>query len=101
MGKPRRGAGPPNFCATYGFAIDCQGSEEAHVVESTELIKKLQIKAGARLWLINVPTEVAEAISAGAEIEVAKAGEPCDGVVAFAANPLEASEFAKQALQVL
>jgi hypothetical protein len=45
----------------------------------TELIKKLQIKAGTRLWLINAPAAVAKALSAGAEVEIVKAGEVCDG----------------------
>jgi hypothetical protein len=36
---------------------------------STELRKKLQVKASARLWLINVPRELAETPTAGAEVD--------------------------------
>ena len=53
-------------------------------MESVELIKKLQVKPGQKLWLVNVPRDVAEALTAGAEFEIAKAGEACDGVIAFA-----------------
>jgi hypothetical protein len=74
---------------------------EDAMVGSTELIKKLQIKAGARLWLINVPRDIAEAITAGAEVETVRPGEACDGVIAFAENPLEADKFAAQALKAL
>ena len=53
------------------------------MLESAALIKKLQIKPGAKLWLINVPEAVAEALTAGAEVETVKAGEACDGVIVF------------------
>lgn len=71
------------------------------MVESTELIRKLQIKAGARLWLVNVPEDIVEALSAGAEVELVRAGDACSGVIAFATTPAEASRVAKQALKVL
>jgi len=71
------------------------------MVESADLIQKLQIKAGARLWLINVPRDIAEALTAGAEVETVRAGEPCDGVIAFAQSPAEVDKFATQALAVL
>ena len=70
-------------------------------MDSVELLKKLQVKVGARLWLINVPRPIAEAITAGAEIETVKDGEPCDGVIAFAANPTEVVTMAVQALKVV
>lgn len=68
---------------------------------SVELIAKLQIKSGARLWLVNVPEHVAEALTAGAEVETVRHGEPCTGVIAFAANPAEVKSFTEQALAVL
>jgi hypothetical protein len=68
---------------------------------SVELISKLQIKAGAKLWLINVPEDIAEALTAGAEIETVKPGDACTGVIAFAANPTEVKAFARQALAAL
>jgi hypothetical protein len=71
------------------------------MLESAELIKKLQIKPGAKLWLINVPEDLAEALTAGAEIEAVKAGEACTAVIAYAENPTEVAAFAKQALKAL
>jgi hypothetical protein len=71
------------------------------MAESVELIAKLQIKAGSKLWLINVPEDVAEALTAGAEIEIVGPGAPCTGVIAFADNPTEATAFTEQALPVL
>ena len=56
------------------------------MIDSVELLKKLQVKAGAKLWLINVPRPIAEAITAGAEVETVKAAvelpSPWAGVVA-------------------
>jgi hypothetical protein len=47
------------------------------MIDSVELLKKLQVKAGMKLWLIDVPRDIAEAITAGAEVETVKGGEPC------------------------
>ncbi len=63
---------------------------------SAELLKKLQIKAGARLLLINVPRPLAETLTAGAEVEPVKFGEPFDGAIAFCENPTEVAAFAEQ-----
>ena len=49
----------------------------------TELLHKLQIKAGARLWLINVPQSIAKEITAGAEVEPVHEKDEYDGVLAF------------------
>jgi hypothetical protein len=68
---------------------------------STELLKKLQIKSGARLWFVNVPRPIAETLTAGAEVEPVPAGAPCDGVIAFCETPAEVAAFTKQALEVL
>ena len=70
-------------------------------MESVELIKKLQVKPGQKLWLVNVPRDVAEALTAGAEFEIAKAGEACDGVIAFAHSAADVTVLTKQALEVL
>jgi hypothetical protein len=67
----------------------------------TELRRKLQIKSGARLLLINVPEAIAEELTAGAEVEPVKPGEACDGVIAFCANAAEVSSFAKEAVAAL
>ena len=71
------------------------------MAESAALLKKLQIKPGTKLRLINVPNQIAEAITAGAEVETVKAGAACDGVIAFAETPAEADKFATQALKLL
>lgn len=68
------------------------------MTEATGLLKKLQIKSGARLWLINVPREIAETLTAGAEVEPVRHDEPCDGVIAFCENPAEVESFARQAI---
>jgi hypothetical protein len=68
---------------------------------STDLIKKLQIKSGAKLWLINVPRDIAEALTAGAEVEPVKPDEPCDGVIAFCETLAEVAVFARQATDKL
>ena len=64
----------------------------------TELLHKLQVKAGAKLWLINVPRPFAEALTAGAEVEPVPAGEAYDGAIAFCQNPMEVASFAGQIL---
>ena len=71
------------------------------MVESAALIKKLRIKPGLRLWLVNVPKQIAEAITAGAEIELVGGHEPMDGVIAFAETRAEVDSFAQQILAVL
>lgn len=71
------------------------------MTESIELLKKLQIKAGARLLLINVPQTIAEALTAGAEVEPVKLGDSCDGALAFCDNPTEVAAFAAQILPKL
>lgn len=68
---------------------------------SAELLKKLQIKSGARLWFVNVPPPIAETLTAGAEVEPVQAGSPCDGVIAFCETPAEVAVFTRQALEVL
>lgn len=65
---------------------------------SIELLKKLQIKAGSRIWFINVPQPIAETLTAGAEVQPVRPGEPYDGVLAFCANPTEVEAFAAEVL---
>ena len=55
----------------------------------TELRHKLQVKAGAKLWLINVPRALAEELSAGAEVEIVHEKDAYDGVLAFFESPAE------------
>ncbi len=63
----------------------------------TELITRLQIKAGAKLWLINVPHAVAEVLTSGAEVELVPGGEGCTGVIAFCETQAEVGSFIAQA----
>jgi hypothetical protein len=49
----------------------------------TELLHKLHIKAGAKLWLINVPRVLAEELSSGAEVEIVHEKDAYDGVLVF------------------
>ncbi|MVS98194.1 hypothetical protein [Devosia marina] len=49
----------------------------------TTLLKKLQIKSGAKLWLVNVPRALAAEISAGAEVEIVREADGYDGVLVF------------------
>jgi hypothetical protein len=64
--------------------------------ENAELIKKLGLWAGARVWLVNAPQDFAEMLTAGAEIEPVPMGEDFDGAIAFCANQTEAETFARQ-----
>jgi hypothetical protein len=68
------------------------------MVESTGLLKKLQIRAGARLWLVNVPGEIAEALTAGAEVEPVKPGERYDGALVFCGGPEEVAALAPKVI---
>ncbi len=65
---------------------------------AAELIKKLQIKPGQKLRLINAPADIAEALAD--EVTIVKSGR-CDGVIAFAQNPAEADRFSAEALKAL
>ena len=71
------------------------------MAESLALMKKLQIKAGMRLWLIDVPRAIAEALGAGAEVELVGAHDSFDSVLAFCRNPGEVESFAAQILPKL
>lgn len=71
------------------------------MTEATSLLKKLQVKAGTRLWLINVPQALAEALTAGAEVEPVGPGEAFDGAIAFCATPTEVTAFSRQILERL
>jgi hypothetical protein len=66
--------------------------------DSLALMKKLQLRAGMRLWLIDVPRPIAEALSAGAEVELVGPHDAFDGAIAFCRNPAEVASFAAQIL---
>lgn len=64
----------------------------------TELLHKLQIKAGTKLWLINVPQAIAEEITAGAEVEPVHEKDEYDGVLVFFDSPAEVEALAARIL---
>ncbi|KRA99550.1 hypothetical protein ASD83_03260 [Devosia sp. Root685] len=67
----------------------------------TELLRRLQIKAGTKLWLINVPHEIAEEITAGAEVEPVHGDSYYDGVLACFAGPAEVEAMVPRILAEL
>ena len=68
------------------------------MVHSVELLKKLQVRSGARLRLINVPRAIAEALTDGAEVQPVPDREAFDGAIAFCQNPEEVAALAGQLL---
>ena len=67
----------------------------------TELLHKLQVKAGAKLWLINVPRVLAEELSAGAEVEIVHEKDAYDGVLVFFETPAEVPALVPRILKEL
>lgn len=67
----------------------------------TELLHRLQIKAGSKLWLINVPQQIAEEITAGAEVELVHGDSYYDGVLACFTGPAEVEAMAPRILAEL
>ena len=67
----------------------------------TELLHRLQIKAGTKLWLINVPQEIAEEITAGGEVEPVHGDSYYDGVLACFAGPTEVEAMVPRILAEL
>jgi hypothetical protein len=64
---------------------------------TTDLFKKLQLKPGARLWLINMPPPFADEIIAGG-IKAAKPGTSFDGAIVFCDSPDDVAAHAKRIL---
>ena len=63
-----------------------------------ELLRKFQIKAGSRLWLINIPPAIAEEVTAGEEIEPVGETDAYDGVLAFFHSPAEVAALTPRVL---
>jgi hypothetical protein len=59
------------------------------MIDGVELRKKLQIKAGARLLLVNVPNAFAAALVGNDDIRSAGPGEAFDGALAFCETPAD------------
>jgi hypothetical protein len=67
----------------------------------TELLHRLQIEAGTKLWLINVPQHIAEEITAGAEVEPVSGDSYYDGVLACFTGPAEVESMVPRILKEL
>ncbi len=67
----------------------------------TELLRKLQIIAGSKIWMINVPQAIAEEISAGAEVEPVHEKDAYDGVLAFFTSASEVESVVPRILAEL
>ncbi len=65
-------------------------------MDGAELLRKLQIRPGARVALIGAPAEVESAIEGA--VRLTEPGQACDAAVAFCANPADVAAFAQQAL---
>jgi hypothetical protein len=68
------------------------------MTDSIELLKKLQIGAGTKLLLIDVPKTVSDLLLAGAEVEAVRPGDAYDGVLAFCDTPKAVAFAAEKAL---
>ena len=64
------------------------------------LLHKLQVKPGARLWLIDAPADLAAAMAAEGHARLVEGG-PCDAVVAFCESPAEVAANASKAIAAL
>jgi hypothetical protein len=60
------------------------------MIPPLELMSKLGLKSGERLWLINAPRQMAEELAAGAEVEMVHETDEYDGVIAFFESEAEA-----------
>jgi hypothetical protein len=75
----------------------CEGrASEGRAMDGGELLRKLQIKPGARTVLIGVPADI-EAALQGA-LKPVEPGQACDAAIAFCNNPADVAAFAPQAL---
>ena len=71
------------------------------MTEAANLLKTLQLQAGTRVVLINVPQEIAHGITAGAEVEPVHLSDDFDAVVAFCRTAIEAEAFVGQVVDKL
>lgn len=60
------------------------------MIPPLELMEKLDLKSGDKLWLINAPRQMAEELAAGAEVEMVHEKDEYDGVIAFFDSSAEA-----------
>jgi hypothetical protein len=68
-------------------------------MDGAELLKKLQVKTGARLSLLNAPAGLAGAL--GPLVRLVGPDEACDAVLAFCEGPEDVARLSKGALRAL
>lgn len=65
-------------------------------MDGEALLRKLQIKPGARVVLLGAPNAVEAALKPA--VRLAEPGQACDAAIAFCAGPADVVAFAPQAL---
>ena len=65
-------------------------------MDSDTLLRKLQVKPGARMRLIGAPPEIEAALASG--VSLTAQGRPCDAALAFCHNPDDVARFAPLAV---
>ena len=68
------------------------------MIDGAELRKKLQLKSGARLLLLQVPQLFASALTEGEEVVAIKPGNAFDSAIAFCQMPADVGVLVPQAL---
>lgn len=65
-------------------------------MDGEALLRKLQIKPGARVVLMGAPAAIEAALEPA--VKLAEPGQACDAAIAFCASPADVAAFAPQAL---
>ena len=68
------------------------------MIDGAELRKKLQLKSGARLLLLQVPQLIASALTESEEVVGVKPGNAFDSAIAFCQTPADVEALVPQAL---
>lgn len=71
------------------------------MIPPLELMSKLGLKSGDKLWLINAPREMAEELAAGAEVEMVHEKDEYNGVIAYVDSAEELDLLAPRILSEL
>lgn len=71
------------------------------MIPPLELLSRLGLKSGDKLWLINAPREMAEELAAGAEVEMVHEKDEYGGVIAFCDSAAELELLAPRILSEL
>ncbi len=68
-------------------------------MDGAELLRKLQVKAGARLSLLNAPAGLAGALAS--LVRLVRPDETCDAALAFCEGPEDVERLSRRALGAL